>query len=225
MDTFTIFIVVILLVLLFVVLGAFVFFKNSNNNVIPPESEDSFEFDVNIVDLNYKFLISTFASNISLIVDWGDDTIESFNGNIENVTLTHSYSTIGNYKIKITKLKNYVGISNYFDEPVVNKITSMTFIKMQKLKFLTIRDSLLTDLNLNDSKEIVNIDLQYNTLTQESVDNILVSLNNFNTTYEIGTNGGTIDLSNQNPPMAPSAAGLAAKADLESRNWTVIVDP
>ncbi|XWN29982.1 MAG: hypothetical protein ROR55_21170 [Devosia sp.] len=54
-------------------------------------------------------------------------------------------------------------------------------------------------------------------LSQQSVDNVLISFNN------AGTSGGTLGLhGGTNSP--PSAAGLAAKAALESRGWTVLVN-
>jgi hypothetical protein len=112
--------------------------------------------------------------------------------------------------------------NNYINLPINNKITSANLINAKEFKFITIRDSLLTTLDINGLNQLANLNLQQNTLTQESIDNILVTFNNFNT---IGTAGGTIDLSNQNPPTAPSATGLAAKTALESRNWIVLVDP
>lgn len=51
-------------------------------------------------------------------------------------------------------------------------------------------------------------------LTQESVDNILVSINN------AGTSDGTLDIDG-GTSAAPSAIGLAAKSELEGRGWTV----
>ena len=54
-------------------------------------------------------------------------------------------------------------------------------------------------------------------LTQASVDNILISLDN------AGQSGGTIQL-NGGTSAAPSAAGQTAKANLQARGWTVVTN-
>lgn len=226
MDTFLILFIVIILIIIFIFLGAFIFFKNTSNPTPPiPYVKDSFDFDVDIVDLNYSFRFTGLGTNVSLTLDWGDGTIENYSDQSVYI-LNHNYSNTGNYKIKIYNLSNtYRIFNNYINLPINNKITSANLINAKEFFFIIIRDSLLTTLDINGLNKLVDINLQQNILTQESIDNILVTFNNFNTTYEIGTDGGTIDLSNQNPPTAPSVIGLAAKVALESRNWTVLVDP
>ena len=218
-------ILLVVITLIFIFLAAFVFFKNDSAPTPTPTENDSFELNVEVIDLTYEFLISSMGTLVSLDIDWGDGTTETYTEENSPLILTHTYSSSGNYVIKGTNVKNYVNLSNYFSAPVVNKIKSVKINNMKILKVLTIYDSLLTNLTITGLKQLVEMNIQQNTLTQESIDNILITFNNFNTTYEIGTDGGTIDLSNQNPPSPPSASGLAAKAELESRNWTVIVDP
>jgi hypothetical protein len=47
----------------------------------------------------------------------------------------------------------------------------------------------------------------------------------FNNEFIPPSVGGTIDLSNQDPPTSPGPSGTAAKDELEIRGWTVLVDP
>lgn len=54
-------------------------------------------------------------------------------------------------------------------------------------------------------------------LTESSIDNILVELSNN------GIDNGTVELYGENNAI-PSSIGLAAKLDLESRGWTVLVN-
>lgn len=226
MNVFLILFIVIILIIIFIFLGAFVFFKNASNVIPPtPSVKDNFDFDVDIVDLNYSFRFTGLGENITLTLDWGDGTIENYSGQSIYI-FNHIYSNVGTYKIKIYNLSDTYSIFNNYDNAsVIDKITNANLINATNFKFITIRDSLLTTLDINGLNVLANIDLQQNSLTQESIDNILVTFNNFNTTYEIGSDGGTIDLSSQNPLTAPSAIGLAAKTALESRNWTVLVDP
>ncbi len=207
----------------FIFLAAFVFFKNDSTPI--PTENDSFELNVEVIDLTYEFSISSLGYLISLDINWGDGTTETYTEQDSPLILTHTYSSSGNYVIKGTNVKNYSELNNYFSVPVVNKIKSVKITNMKSLKFLTIYDSLLTNLDITGLEQLVEMNVQQNTLPQDSIDNILITFNNFNTTFEIGTAEGTIDLSNQNPPTPPSASGLVAKAKLESRNWTVIVDP
>lgn len=218
-------ILLIIITLIFIFLAAFIFFKNDSTPLPTPTVKDNFDFNVDIVDLNYSFILAGQGENVSLTLDWGDGTIENYSDQ-SIYTFNHSYTNTGNYKIKLYDLNDsYVAFNNYINLPINNKITNVNLNNAKKFKFITIRDSLLTILDINGLDKLVNLELQQNTLTQESIDNILVTYNNFNTTYQIGTDGGTIDLSNQNPPTVPSATGLAAKTSLEYRNWTVIVDP
>jgi|GEM_PF-411132 len=76
-------------------------------------------------------------------------------------------------------------------------------------------NSSLTTFNIpDDAVNIHTYALQGNKYTTPTVDGILVRVNSF------GTPGVLISLADNAPP---SAVGLAAKAELESRGWTVIV--
>lgn len=64
----------------------------------------------------------------------------------------------------------------------------------------------------------IYINLQYCSLTQAQVDAVLSGVNTASPTYS-GTNKPVLVLSNN---AAPSSTGLAAKAALEGKNWTVV---
>jgi hypothetical protein len=211
---------IILLVIVFIFLAAFVFFNGKNSTV---KNLDSFEFTVDIVDLEYQFILETRGGITSLDIDWGDGTSESFE-NFAALNLSHIYNSPGFYTIKCTNVLAD-RFFNYIDEfaPINNKVTNAIFTNLQEIDILIIKDSLLTTLNIEGSTSLNNLELQGNTLTQEGIDNILTTFNNFGSTFTFG-DGGIIDLSNQNPPMSPGPSGIAAKAGLESRGWTVKTD-
>ena len=55
-------------------------------------------------------------------------------------------------------------------------------------------------------------------LSTSNINTILTTIDAY------GTNGGTIDISGQNPPRVPTGAGATAKANLIGRGWTVTTD-
>ena len=80
---------------------------------------------------------------------------------------------------------------------------------------LHINEANLTDIKLHkDMKNLKELILQNNLLKTATIDDILITINKFN------TSGGVISLIGNE---TPSAAGLAAKAQLEARGWTVLV--
>jgi hypothetical protein len=235
MEEIWIFLIIIFLVIVFICLAAFVFFDKKTNvpapTPSPPEELDSFELTVDIDPsmLEYQFLVVRRNTFLSLDVDWGDGVIENFKNVNSPLILVHTYDTPEIYTIKCTN-SNVESLINYIDPDIpplsiTNKVTNAMVKNLKKMLEISILDSLLTNLNIEGSTILRKIELQGNTLTQEGIDNILTTFNNFNTTYGIGTDGGTIDLSNQNPPTSPGPSGIAAKNELESRNWTVITDP
>lgn len=80
---------------------------------------------------------------------------------------------------------------------------------------LWMRNSPLQAVNLSThAAPVRNIDLQWCGMPQAQVDGVLVQMNAF------GTSNGILNLVGN---AAPSGAGLAARADLLSRNWSVEV--
>lgn len=55
-------------------------------------------------------------------------------------------------------------------------------------------------------------------LSTSNINTILTTIDAY------GTNGGTIDISGQNPPRVPTGAGATAKANLIGRGWTIVTD-
>lgn len=77
--------------------------------------------------------------------------------------------------------------------------------------------SVLTHINITGSVNLEDVDLRDNQLTQASVDHVLIALDNH------GVGPGYLDLSGGTNAI-PSAAGLAAKTNLEAFGWTVFVN-
>ena len=78
--------------------------------------------------------------------------------------------------------------------------------------------SLLTHINIAGSVDLNDVDLTNNALRQESVDHVLITLD------QNGLSNGYVDLSGGTNAI-PSAAGLAAKTSLEGKGWSVTVNP
>ncbi len=76
---------------------------------------------------------------------------------------------------------------------------------------------LLTSVDVSGCPGLAFLTLTGAALPQAVTDDILVTMNGY------GTSGGAIDLSG-GTSAAPSAVGLAAKASLEGRGWTVTVN-
>lgn len=70
-----------------------------------------------------------------------------------------------------------------------------------------------------NTQPITELRGQINNLSSAQVDAILIALDGN------GLNGGTVDLSGQNPPAPPMGPGQTAQASLIGKGWTVTVDP
>jgi hypothetical protein len=77
--------------------------------------------------------------------------------------------------------------------------------------------SVLTHINITGCANLLDIDLSSNSLTEASVDHVLISLDNY------GLSNGYLVLSGGTNAI-PSAAGLAAKTSLEGKGWYVAVN-
>lgn len=80
----------------------------------------------------------------------------------------------------------------------------------------------LTSVNITGCKQIINLDLHHNLLDSAAVDGILAALVTLGRVHMSGDYDCSVDLSENS---APSPTGLSSKATLESRGWTVNVDP
>jgi len=124
---------------------------------------------------------------------WGDNTSEDFTGDPNQVNFIDKvYAVVKLYSIVIT------GAISGIVELHISE-SNLTYIKIHK--------------SMKELKELI---LQNNQLTTKVVDDILVTVNKFNT-------GGPDRVLNLIGNEPPSAKGLAAKAELESRGWVVLV--
>lgn len=96
-------------------------------------------------------------------------------------------------------------------------IYQLAFTGIEKVKEVHMNSSRLTDLNIPPSmKDLNEIIVQGNLFTTPVADKIVIDVNNLGTSGP----GKVLSLAGSEPL---SAAGLAAKAELESRGWVVIV--
>ena len=109
----------------------------------------------------------------------------------------------GNVKITHVNLTNFVGISTSDCREMFYGCSSLANVPAG-----------MFDLSL--AKNFTNAFFAC-ALTQASVDNILISLDN------AGQSGGTIHM-HGGTSSAPSAAGQTAKANLQARGWTVVTN-
>lgn len=78
--------------------------------------------------------------------------------------------------------------------------------------------SLLRHINITGCTNLTDVDLFDNSLTTESVDHVLITLD------DNGLSNGYVNLIGSNNGV-PTALGLAAKTSLEGKGWTVNVNP
>jgi hypothetical protein len=103
-------------------------------------------------------------------------------------------------------------------------VNAFGFGNLQNLSTLTMRNcsyngGLITSINhLETCANCLQIDLSENAFTQSAVDNVLVDL------VDLGQSSGSVNLIGSSM-SAPSSIGLAAKATLVSRGWSVFVHP
>jgi hypothetical protein len=96
-------------------------------------------------------------------------------------------------------------------------LTSIDLSNCASLVVLAATTQSLTTIDVGDCVEMREIAMTNNALDEAAVDGVLVDLDSF------GLNDGSADLSGgTNAP--PSATGLTAKASLEGRGWTVMVN-
>ena len=77
--------------------------------------------------------------------------------------------------------------------------------------------SVLTHINITGCSNLLDVDLDSSSLTEASIDHVLISLDNY------GLSNGYLYLAGGTNSI-PSAAGLAAKTSLEGKGWFVSVN-
>ena len=118
-----------------------------------------------------------------------------------NICYANDPSSI--YSLNLTGT-NLAGRLNFTD---LNNLTGINFASNQ-----------LTDVNLYGCSGLSGVFLQNNNLNTGKIDNILATLNSFN------SYSGKINLTGANNSK-PSPSGLLYKASLQSRSWTVDTTP
>lgn len=104
----------------------------------------------------------------------------------------------------------------------VTNATSMTIASLPDLGYIDVSDCALTSVSISNCVALVELYFNFNQLSSAQVNQIL---------YQLSTNAiddGVVVLNNQTPAAPPTTGppdGVAAKATLEGRGWTVSVDP
>jgi hypothetical protein len=215
----------LILVILFFIVGFIILIvlinKNRSRNIEPFSSD--FSLDISVLDETESVKLYLYSTN-PVTIDWDDGTIQTYTVTTAPYTeISHIYLSKDNYIIKgngldITTLLNVDILS---PSVPANKITSFNVIKLKNLNILGILGSLLTSANVSGLTKLEFINFAENTLSTNSINEILNTVDSFN------TSNYTLILLNQNPLASPSSGppdGITAKANLISRGWTVNTD-
>ncbi len=182
---------------------------------------DGNEFDTNSVNHDYGF---AGIKTVECTAD-NDTDITSLSCQIDNVvsldlSKLSALVTLTSFNHEMTTLDLSVNTAlvtvNVRNSPFVgNTMTSLNVSNLALMVTLTCYGHLLTTLDISDCVALVALQCQDNSLGQAAVDTVLDDLVTNN------KNNGTCNLTDN---AIPSAAGLADKATLEGRGWTVLVD-
>lgn len=127
-------------------------------------------------------------------------------------------------------IQNSLGIGNnicYANDPSSiyslnlsgkNLAGRLSFTDLNNLTGINFASNKLTDVNLYGCSGLSGVFLQNNNLNTGKIDNILATLNSFN------SYSGKVNLTGVNNSK-PSASGILYKNSLQSRSWTVDTTP
>jgi Leucine-rich repeat (LRR) protein len=192
---------------------------------VPDGFQMRFFLDVDGGDLSTDVGI-TFGVTGSMLtgfIDWGEGAGEEEFFNSDNdMEAHHTYSTPGSYEVRIRFSEPLDGVLS------MNQLWDQTALPMTGIEFNEVFPNFTAlDLNSNAISELDVTNLPAldslamgggNHLSSAAVDQILVDLD------ASGVTGGFADLSSQVPSAPPGATGLAAKASLQGKGWTVAND-
>jgi len=155
------------------------------------KSQGEFSHTITITQgVSSSFYINgMFPDNIDVNIDYGDGNIIDYSN---TTSYSHSYTVIKEHTILINTNESVFHFDTQYQ-----KITSF-------------------DIGANDLMSYIS--LPNNSLSSESVNNILIILDNN------GLSNGTLKLNGQAPSASPSGAGLTAKNNLIAKGWIVITD-
>lgn len=103
--------------------------------------------------------------------------------------------------------------------PTTHSLTSIDTHGTPNLtSYVVIGPGPFSSVDISHNPDITSCNMPTNMLSSATVDSILISLAGFT------KNNGNTDLSNQQPPAPPSAAGVVAIGVLLGRGWTVTTD-
>jgi hypothetical protein len=168
----------------------------------------------------------SFSESFSLDADGNDyDFTYNFEDAIPHTVLlcVNNPSQLQDFELGFgpgdtTSLNNAIALNglNEWDSDDMN-IYSLDLTGLSSIDELYHCCSVLTHINITGCANLFDVDLTDNTLTEASIDHVLISLDNY------GLSNGYLYL-NFGTNAVPSAAGLAAKTSLEGKGWIVQVN-
>ncbi len=176
---------------------------------------------------NGSQLLVTFgmlAGSTSAFVDWGDGSdLEQIDneGGSDQLVLNHTYASPGFYNARVGFVEPQLVTNAAINAPAPDPtFTSWLFDASFAAWFnLDLNSQQIEELDVTNLPGLTQLAMGGgNLLTSQNVDALLVTLDN------AGLNNGFFDTTGQSPAAPPGATGLAAKASLEGKGWTVVTD-
>ena len=118
--------------------------------------------------------------------------------------------------VAISNLQKLEGIDEWDGDDMA--FTSLDFTGITTITELFNYDTGLQHINITGCVNLIDVDLRRNSLTEASVDHVLITLDNN------GLSNGYVYL-DEGTSATPSALGLAAQASLVIKGWTVFINP
>jgi hypothetical protein len=179
-------------------------------------------FVLNVADhtVPFKLYFATIESLSNVIVNWGDGTIQNIPIGSDIFEHSHTYPEDKDYTVTISSpnLEYFGNVNTEMGTPdQINKIKNCNFTQLTQLKYLILYDTLIETLDISTLNQLQNLLVAKGTLTQESVNNILIDFNSFGTSPFSFESGIILALQ-----AAPSPVGLTAKQSLIDRKWNVV---
>jgi hypothetical protein len=155
-----------------------------------------------------QVFIKSGATLPEYTIDWGDGNLNTY---VSGSFFAHTYLSAYNGVIKISNIDIYI-LRQFTGNSFA---TSISISGLYLLETFEVTSSLqFTTIDLSKNTLLSDVTLDYCSLSQASVDNIFIDLNNH------GLLNGVISIVNGNS-ASPSSTSLSARNSLISKGWSI----